>query len=1241
MDVLLLQSLNTSPSSLPKIDGFQYPPEIGVEGNRAMVATYVASRLQYSPQESPAQTQECRLSSCAITIPPQNRALRATTLINAYYPEGIATQESTKWLTDLPSRPNSLVVCGDFNASHTLWDSVTNRGGELLADSILESELSLLNDGSTTRIGTANQRSSAIDLSLLSADLALGATWETGTDNLQSDHLPIHIQIGSVEPKLTESDHTPKYQYGRADWDRFRQLLTAGCQQSDPSSPDLDQYLANLRGTILKAADEAIPKRPQRAPNSTSRAPAWWNNACNVATAEKRRALRAFQKDKNTANHLALLEATKHCESVAEEAKKKHWEDFVKSEVNEPQDMPKVWKKVKSYRRNCAPAEQGLLVNGKKTETAQEKADVLAATFAKESQTIHLPEDLAQLRRTEESHFHHPSPDNSTPYNAPFSLGELNQAISGIASPDKATGNDPISYTMIRHFPDPMKAALLSYFNTCWEAGSVPQAWRDATVVAIHKEGKPKKLPSSYRPIALTPHLGKLYEKLIKVRLEYFLDKTEALPKCQAGFRRGRSCIEHITHLVEHARSTLTRKRSALATFFDIRRAFDTVWHGKLLHKLSQLGLSGRLYQFVQAFLTNRHIAVKVGPATSTQHPIDMGVPQGSVVAPILFIAMLHDLPAIIQEPGVFLTLFADDLAVWKDIPGKKSSYLKKQMEGYQKTIDLVQDYMRQSGFTLSPEKTQLLCFSRRRTIPKEFQIRIQGTDIQPSPSAKFLGVTLDQRLSWTPHIAATTQKAMRAVNLIKRLTRETWVTPQSLAHLARALVRTRLLYGSEVLTNIPNSHWSKLQRVEMAALKAALGLPPGAINDLVYQEVGWLPLQQQVRLTAACFEARAKATPNCVQNVLETNGPNTFISLAKESLQRRTPVVAQKLQSLSSTTKQLWEEAGIQATEIDAVNNPPHPSWLLEKAVITHQYGEGRKKEDNPHYLAFLAKEQIATRLKHHLQIYTDGSINACGQTGCAFVIPDLGVQKLYKLNPGVSIFTAELYAILMACSYVNDLPNPPLAAAILTDSKSSLDALNRGGSKNRSNIQREILFQSHQIITSGTALELMWLPSHLGIRGNELADKAANQAVTNGTPVNLGLSLSEAKKKLAKAAKVGRETSLRARCHDEGWLHLGPTQLHLPRLPRRSLQILSRVRTRCPKYWWQEAHCSCGEEFTLKHALDGCSELPPPPHLQALRNHHKLGLHQFLQPHGTLGIEPMRALLAHLAHSPHNQWF
>ena len=251
-------------------------------------------------------------------------------------------------------------------------------------------------------------------------------------------------------------------------------------------------------------------------------------------------------------------------------------------------------------------------------------------------------------------------PDTSAPFNGDLTLGELKAAIGRLGSASKATGLDPISYHMIRHFTESMNMVLLKFYQACWQSGQIPAAWKEALVVAIPKKGKPRNLPTSYRPIALTPHLGKLYERLIKDRLEHFLEKHSILPKCQAGFRKGRSCMEQVVRLVEHVKKSRAIRRTTMATFFDIKRAFDTVWHGKLLDKLARLGISGRLYEFIRAFLDGRRMAVRVGTATSDTYPVDMGVPQGSVIAPTLFTIMLHDIEDSVCSPGVSLSLYAD-----------------------------------------------------------------------------------------------------------------------------------------------------------------------------------------------------------------------------------------------------------------------------------------------------------------------------------------------------------------------------------------------------------------------------------------------------------------------------------------------------------------------------------------------------------------------------------------------------
>nr|KAG5707542.1 hypothetical protein BaRGS_001090 [Batillaria attramentaria] len=760
---------------------------------------------------------------------------------------------------------------------------------------------------------------------------------------------------------------------------------------------------------ILTAANAAIPQsRPQ--PSGGSRLiGGWWNAECEEATAEKRRVLRAFKRNMTEENRELVRAATTHCSEVAEKARQEHWERFCREQVQEPKDSSKLWRMIRAHRRRGRLPERALLVNGQKTQTAKEKADALAETFAKASQTEHLPPEMREYRRTEEQRFEKSENDGHAPSNGDLTLEELRTAIGSLGSQGKATGHDPISYQMIRHLPDRMVKVLLGFYQTCWDSGQIPKAWKKAVVVAIPKDGKPPHLPTSYRPVALTSHLGKVYERLVRDRLEYHLEKHGIIPLCQAGFRKGRGCMEHVARLTSEIKKAMVNKHSVVTTFFDIKRAFDTVWHAKLLDKLSSIGISGRLYQFVQAFLADRRISVRVGASLSDEHILDMGVPQGSVIAPTLFSVMLHDIEAKVGRPDIKMSLYADDLAIWTELPTQlpgKTAFMKKLYERwrtkFQSCVDDIQGYMGQNGFQLSPEKTSLVVFSRTNGAKNAMSIQIGNVTIKPCSEAKFLGVTLNERLRWQPHISNLTAKASRSVNLIKILLNEG----------------------------------------------------------------------------------------------LEVKAPRIY----------RTTI------PMAEHTNDIWSECGANP-EVAQTPKPVFPPWELAKPEYEHRYAEGASKKADSALATTLASEKIEQRFSQHLKIYTDGSVLDSGEVGCAFVIPDLGITRRYKLNAGLSIFSAEMYAILMACTFVNDMPNPPLGVVILSDSKSSLQALERGGTRNRSDVQSEILFLAHQIITKGTILALIWLPSHSGIRGNELADRAARDATGDGMEAKLLQTLSEVK--------------------------------------------------------------------------------------------------------------------------------
>ena len=138
------------------------------------------------------------------------------------------------------------------------------------------------------------------------------------------------------------------------------------------------------------------------------------------------------------------------------------------------------------------------------------------------------------------------------------------------------------------------------------------------------------------------------------------------IPLCQAGFRTGRGVSDHLVRLGAHVRRARLRRRALYSCFFDVRRAYDTVWHGRLLRKIKEVGLSGQMYNFVKAFLSKRTFQVRWKGALSNSQRLDMGVPQGSVIAPLLFSIMLYDINKI-QKHDAIITLYADDLAIWKE----------------------------------------------------------------------------------------------------------------------------------------------------------------------------------------------------------------------------------------------------------------------------------------------------------------------------------------------------------------------------------------------------------------------------------------------------------------------------------------------------------------------------------------------------------------------------------------------
>ena len=222
---------------------------------------------------------------------------------------------------------------------------------------------------------------------------------------------------------------------------------------------------------------------------------------------------------------------------------------------------------------------------------------------------------------------------------SPFSPAEFLAAASNLSS-STVTGPDKVAYPMLKHLPRSGMDLLLCIFNLSWSSHSFPSIWKTSSIIPIHKMGKPLDSPASFRPISLTSCVSKLFERIILYRLLFFLESNSILFPRQAGFRPGWSTLDQILYLSQSISNGFNKPRPGSRTIqstIDFSKAFDSVWHPALFHKLISGGLPPCFARWTQSFLSNRRACVVFQNHKSRSFRVRRGVPQGSVLGPVLF----------------------------------------------------------------------------------------------------------------------------------------------------------------------------------------------------------------------------------------------------------------------------------------------------------------------------------------------------------------------------------------------------------------------------------------------------------------------------------------------------------------------------------------------------------------------------------------------------------------------------
>ena len=1070
----LIRDLETKPDLvcvqetwlLPHLD-FVIPGYVGLRRDRVApggnvgggCAVFLRIGIQYKACECESSL-ECQIIE---VWSPQGKI----SVLNYYNPCNQLVLTELEALVSRISTP--LIWTGDFNAHNPLWGSQgKDANGAVVEDLLDNTNLVIMNDGSATRYDVNTLKMSCLDLTLVSPVLARVGEWKVLEEaSMGSDHFPILCKFGR-SLTMEEGGTVSRFDFSRAEWDVFEGSIEENLESIN-SDGSIDDHNNSLSEVILNAALESIPYKG--VPKERVIVP-WWNSDCDKAVKKRNEAFRELRRNVSLENVIYFKQCRASARRTIKEAKNNCWRTFCGT-LGPETPVKQVWARIHRMSGKVVKATMPVLKSrDAEAVSAIEKASMCVKVF----QEVHNSKSLGEegLRNREEVlrvegwKLNNTDTENHS-YNLFFSLKELRSAIH--AGANTSPGQDKISYEMLKHLDDVALEEILCMFNIIWEEGKLPVKWKHAVIIPILKPGKDPSAPSSYRPIALTAVLGKVMERMVTNRLVYVLETNNYFVNYQNGFRIGRNTLDSIAVLDQDIRKAIINKESVIGVFLDIEKAYDSMWKDGVLIKLHDAGIRGRMFYWIKDFLNNRSIQVRVGGELSMAASIENGTPQGSVISPVLFNVMINYI--FQQVPSSFgKSLFADDGAIWKK--GRNINYLFRQM---QEAVDQVVLWANKWGFRISTAKSNFMIFGYKKKIP-DLRVTMYGCPLERVKEFKYLGLWMDERLTWNHHIDKVLSKCEKVINILRSLAGSDWGAERdTLLMIYQAMIRSNLDYGCVIFGAAAKTTLSKLDRAQAKALRLCCGAFRTTSIPALLVEMGEMPLSIRRDKLGLHYWAKLRGIINssAVKCILE----DSWEFSEKESKTNFFHLIKQKAVSI-----------GLGQLEVSGNVWPPQPFWQLPEPEVDLSLLEDSKN---------ISKEQVDMFLcdfNQHVHIFTDGSKDpVSGKTGLGVFVAGGQFQQSIRISDKLSVFTAELKAILCALEWVEHVK--PINSLICSDSAAALLVIKDGVSRAHPDIVLECLCCLSRIERAGYQVRFVWVPSHSGIEGNESADALAKASL------------------------------------------------------------------------------------------------------------------------------------------------
>ena len=418
---------------------------------------------------------------------------------------------------------------------------------------------------------------------------------------------------------------------------------------------------------------------------------------------------------------------------------------------------------------------------------------------------------------------------------------EVSKSINLLRS-DCSTGHDNIPTRYIKPVSDYLVSPLTHIINASIDSSTFPADWKFSRICPVPKVQNPTTL-AEYRPISILPVLSKVFERIILEQLTEHIESRAVYLENQSGFRKSHSTITLLLKLKDDIKSAMQRGEVTLAVFADFSKAFDTVDYKILISHLSKIGFSNHLLKLISNYLSNRYQYVQIDDQSSEKLLVNFGVPQGSILGPILFNLYVTSINT--NGPSEYL-LYADDTTLLRHT---KVVDLPTTIVSMQRELDTINQWAVDSNLALNVKKTKMAMFSTQQLSRvhklSEYDTNITSNDVtvERVETFKLLGIHFNQHLSWRDHVNALTKSCFATLKSLKLFKGSTnWSLRKCLAE---SLVLSKLNYGIILLADAPKYEIKRLQKIQNAAAGFVLKRYAG-IKDVL--DLKWLPIEESIQ---------------------------------------------------------------------------------------------------------------------------------------------------------------------------------------------------------------------------------------------------------------------------------------------------------------------------------------------------------------------------------------------------------